>query len=202
MKSILIAFVAALTLAFSVTGCLEEKVLEVVAKGETSAEFEEDHPTANWNTPETIDLADEVRKILEDNGYSLDDIHDAKLVGAFYGVLTFANEHDWKVSGAITVRRMDVASATATIVDYAAQSVAAALGQKIAAPLNDAGVALINQALDDFRAGASPILQFEVVNDGVDPLPTTDDPIVFKWSAWITFHIVVEQTVEDVPDPF
>jgi hypothetical protein len=203
MKTTIIASLAALTLAFSVTGCLKDKVLEVVAKGETFADFKENHTSATWNTPEVIDLAAEVRKILEDNGYSLSDIKDAKLVGAAYGVTSFAQAHDWLITGAITVARQDVASGSPSIVDYSSQSVAGALGKKIPASLNNAGVDLINQALADFLAGADPVLVFTIENGSVGPTPPTpQDPIVFEWRAWITFHLVVDQLVENVPDPF
>jgi len=202
MKKLLIAFVAALTLAFSVTGCLEDKVLEVVAKGETFADFEEFHTSATWNTPDTLDVADEIRKILQDNGYNLSDVKDAKLVGAAYGVTHFAQDHDWKITGAINVARTDVAAGPALLLNYSSQSVAAALGQKIPASLNGAGVGIINTALDEFLAGGSPVLEFTIVNGAVDPVPTSQDPIEFDWRAWITFHIVIDQTVENVPDPF
>ena len=202
MKKLLIAFVAALTLAFSVTGCLEDKVLEVVATGETFADFEEFHTSATWNNPDTIDVADEIRKILKDNGYNLSDVKDAKLVGAAYGVTSFTQDGDWQITGSITVARTDVASGSPTLLNYSSQSVAGALGQKIPASLNGAGVTLINTALADFLAGGSPALEFTINNGAVDPVPTPQDPIEFDWRAWITFHIVIDQTVENVPDPF
>jgi len=203
MKTTIIASLAALTLAFSVTGCLEDKVLEVVVKGETYADFKENHTSASWTNPVVIDFAAEVRQILEDNGYSLSDIKDARLVGASYGVTKFSHVHDWIIEGAITVARQDISAGPFTIVDYSDQSVAGALGKKIPAELNEDGVTLINKALSDLLAGADPVLVFTVENGTVGPdPPKLEDPIVFDWRAWITFHIVVEQTVENVPDPF
>jgi len=203
MKQTIIACLAALTLAFSVTGCLKDKVLEVVVKGETHADFKENHTSATWATPAVIDLAAEVRQILVDNGYSLSDIKAAKLVGAAYGVTSFAQDHDWIIEGSVTVARQDVSAGPVTILGYSDESVADALGKKIPAKLNLNGVLLINQALSDFLGGADPVLVFTVENGSVGPDPPTPaDPIIFDWRAWITFHIVVEETVENVPDPF
>jgi len=193
--------VAALTLCLaplSLGGCLDDKVLEIVLTGETSAEFSQNEITATWTKPAIIDMADEIGDILEDNGYERADLKQAHVTSAHYGVTSFSQSNDWTISGTITVTYN---ADTQTIVSYASQSVQDALGEKIAAPLEPGGVDLINQALDDFRSGQNPVLIFTINNGSTTPTPSVVDPMIFDWRAWLAIQVIVDQTVE-VPDPF
>ncbi|MCI0453334.1 MAG: hypothetical protein L0Z51_13315 [Candidatus Latescibacteria bacterium] len=202
MKKTAIMILAAIGLvALSVPGCLEDKVLEIVFTGETFADFSENEDGADEAETAFIDVADEIRKILEDNELTLDDIDDAFVTSVHYGVTSFGQSHDWVVSGTISVRRVDLGGTSTVIVNYTSQSVQAALGQKIAAPLEAGGVAVVNTALDDFRAGANPVLEFEVLHGTISPVPTPADPMIFDWRAWLAIQIVTTTEVE-VPDPF
>jgi hypothetical protein len=201
MKTTLITLVGLLLVALAVSGCLEDKVLEVVLTGETYADFHEDEDGADEPETAVIEVADEIREILEDNGYSTSDIDTAFVTSVHYGVTEFSQSHDWTLSGTIQVRRVDMAGSFTVIVDYASQSVQAALGQKIAAPLEQGGVDVINQALQDFLVGMNPVLEFQVQHGTIVPTPTPADPMIFDWRAWLAIQLITEQTVE-VPDPF
>lgn len=188
--------------ALSVPGCVEDKVVEIVVTGETYADFFENETGAD--TPETalVDVGAEIWQILEDNGYSASDIEDAFVTSVSYGVTSFDQAHDWVLSGAISVRRFDGGPGPwEPIVTYESQSVAGALGQKIAAPLDQAGVDVVNQALDDFLAGAYPVLEFRVQHSTIVPLPSPIDPMVFDWRAWFNIQLVGSESFA-IPDPF
>jgi hypothetical protein len=179
-------------------GCLEDKVLDIVLTGETFADFAQDEANATFTTPVTVDMGQEIRNILDDNGYSVGDLKDAFMTSAFYGVVSFNQSHDWEITGRIDVT---YGTTTATAITYTAQSVQGALGKKISVPLEQGGVDLINQALDDFRAGQNRKLTFTVVNGSVSPAPSSVDRMVFTWRAWIDIQVILDEKVT-VPDPF
>ena len=202
MKTILLWLVIALV-ALSLPACImEEKTLDIVFTGETSADFAENEDDAT-DDPEiaVVDIADELRDILEDNDVALSEVKDAFVSAVSYGVSSFSQSHDWTVSGAVSVRRVDLAGSFTPIANYTSVSVQGALGQKTGVPLLPAGVAIVNQALDDFLAGQSPVLEFQLENSSVAPAPSGADPMVFDWRAWLAIQLITTETV-DVPDPF
>lgn len=202
MKTILIMLAIALV-ALSLSSCImDEKTLEIVFTGETSADFQENEDDAT-DDPETavIDIADEIRDILDENDVSLSEIKDAFVSSVSYGVSSFSQSHDWTVSGAVSVRRVDLAGSFTPIANYTSVSVQGALGQKTGVPLLPSGVAIVNQALDDFLAGQNPVLEFQLENSSIAPPPSAIDPMVFDWRAWLAIQLITTETV-DVPDPF
>lgn len=181
------------------SGCImEEKALDIVVTGETSTDFAQNETTAQWSAPAVIDVAQEMRDILAENGYDESDLEDAKVTSASYGVTTFSQAHDWDITGTITVTYN---GNTQTLVVYTAQSIQGALGQKISAPLQAAGVNLVNAALQDFLHGENPMLIFSINNEATTPAPSDADPMVFDWRAWLAIQVIINETVE-VPDPF
>lgn len=203
MKTIRTTIVLLMVFALAAVnfGCLDEKVIEIVVTGETCAVIHEDEDGSSPPDPEVLDFAQEIRDILDDAGYSVDDIIDAFLMGGHYGTVNFDQQHDWTVSGAIQVQRSDISGPVVTIINYASQSVQAALNQKIPAPLEQAGVDVINDALTAFLAGESPVLTFYVVNGSIAPTPSPSDRMIFDWKAWISIQVILEESLE-VPDPF
>jgi len=202
MKHTMIIMIAIVALvALSVPGCLEDKVVQIVLTGETFADFQEDEDGADEAETAIVDVGAEIRAILENNGYSTSDIEDAFVTSIFYGVTSFDQDHDWVLSGSISVRRVDLGGSFVPIVNYSSQSVVVALGQKIAAPLEQPGVDVVNQAMDDFLAGVNPVLEFQVHHSSIDPAPTPADPMVFEWRAWLDIQLVGSESFE-IPDPF
>jgi hypothetical protein len=183
------------------SGCvLEEKVIELIITGDTCADFPENHDSASWNTPKLVNYAAQIDQILADNDLDRSDIKEAKVKSATYTVTAFSHTHDWDIGGTITVTREDQPDGPEVLVTYTDQSIQDALDEVIYADLNRAGVEIMNQALVDYIDNDMfPVLTFEVVNDAVDPVPTSEDRLVFTWEACIQLHIVVEEDVE-LPD--
>lgn len=186
--------------------CLDDKVIELVLTGETFADFSEDEDSADNPETAVVDVAERIREILEDNGYTTADLKGAFITSVSYGVteIPSSQTHDWTLTGEIRVSRTDgVPVGPDVLVSYTAQSVQGALGQKIPASLEPAGVDLVNAALDDFlNNGENPVFEFEVQHGTIGPSdPTPSDKMVFKWRAWLAIQIIVTQKVT-VPDPF
>jgi hypothetical protein len=203
MKTITIILTVLGLVALSVPGCLDEKVLQLVFTGETYADFSENETGADNPESAVVDVADEIGDILTENGISLSDIDDAFVTSVHYGVISFDQSHDWTISGSIRVRRNDDGNGSesfATLANYTS-SVQGALGEKIPAPLVQAGVDVINTALDDFLNNENPILEFQVQSGTIAPPPSPTDPMVFEWRAWLAIQLITTETVE-VPDPF
>ncbi|MFH1312214.1 MAG: hypothetical protein ABIJ00_03220 [Candidatus Eisenbacteria bacterium] len=175
---------------------LEDKVIEIVLTGTTCADFHEDEDSENFTTPKTVNYGEEIEDILADNDISRDDIVSAVVVGGSYTVTAFSHTHDWTCSGEITVRRD--AGADATLIEYTSLSILATLGVSVTADLEPGGVAILDQALQDFLGGANPVLTFTVVSEtgDVDPDPSPSDPMVFDWKACITIHVTMDEEFE------
>ncbi len=183
-------------------GCImEDRVIELVVNETTCADFDEDQTSVSFVTPATVDYAAEINKILDDNDISREDLVSARLVSATYGVTDFPTHADWIITGEITVERNDIADGPFTLWEYTSVSVAATLGKKIPAVLNEDGVGVLNRALADFIAGGSPVLTFKVVNSGVTPAPSVPDPLQFSWNGCIVVDFVAKTDIS-VPDPF
>jgi hypothetical protein len=189
---------AVLTVSLSSCQLMKEKTIELVLTGTTSAEYSYNDVTEDYDVDVTLDFTEELGQILEDADVSRDEIKDAFLVGVEYGAIALEG-HDWTVSGQIRVERDG--TGFQSLANYTDQSIEAAMGKRIAAPLEDAGVIVINDAMDDFRTGSSPVLKLKLLGGDVTPDPSVGDPIVFTWKAWLTLQLVVEQKL-DVPDPF
>jgi hypothetical protein len=183
-------------------GCImEDRVIEIVVSETTCVDFPEYHTSETFVTPTTVDYAEQISQILEDNDVSREDLVSARLVSASYGVDSFPAHADWAITGAVTVQREDVSDGPDTLYAYTTLSVADALGKTLPAVLNAAGVGVLNRALADFIAGENPVLTFEVINSGVAPAPSAGDPLVFQWHGCIVIDIVAE-TEAEVPEPF
>jgi hypothetical protein len=183
-------------------GCImEDRVVELVVNETTCVDFQENHSQASFVNPVTINYANEIQKILDDNGVSRESIVSARLVSASYGVTAFPTHADWAIAGSITVERTGSGDGPKTLWDYENVSVLGALGKTKSMVLNPDGVEVLNKALSDFLAGGIPELTFTVNNTGVTPAPSVGDPIVFDWKACIVVDFVSKTDVE-VPDPF
>jgi hypothetical protein len=88
------------------------------------------------------------------------------------------------------------------IVNYTSQSLEAAKAAPIDADLNEAGVEVVNQVLQNYLEDGDPMLRFEVDNADVGPVsPSPSDSLKFTWEACIEVHILYREELE-VPDPF
>jgi len=196
--SVVLALVSLVSLW--ITGCTEEKIIDIVLSASSCAPFEQDSESEVFTDTVLVDLGAEVDSALADAGYSRSIITGAVLNGATYQVTDFSHTHDWTITGEVLVQRLDITSTEKTLLVYAEQSLLGAMPNPVIAALTADGVALINQALDDFVDGANPVIRIVVVNGSVKEEVSSDDPIVFNWEACLDYQIVVEETVE-VVDP-
>jgi len=205
MKTIL-RFSPSLLLAALLVGGLascimEEKVIELVLKGETSAEFSYNDTNEIYQEETFIELSEKIAEMIDDAGLDRDKIASAFVVGVEYGVTAFDGTHDWAISGDITIDSTHDAAGFVPLVTYTSQSIQAALGERLPQTLQAGGVDAINGALTDFLAGGTPVVTLRIENGDVEPPPNAGDPIVFTWQIWLTIQVTGEETL-DVPDPF
>jgi hypothetical protein len=201
MKIITISAALAALVAIG-SGCiLEDTGIEIVIKDSYCLSFAEDEDSETFTTPSTIDLAEELDEALEDNDVDPDQVVRASMIIATYQV-TDPPAHDWTLSGQITVRRTDVAEGPVVIVDYASQALSDCTAEPVYATLNQAGVDLVNDAIDDYLGGVMrPVLEFSVENGDCSPSPSETDRLIFTWEACVLYYAVVADTLS-VPDPF
>ena len=194
-------FLLATVLMVSLSNCqlMKEKVVELVLKGETSTEFSYNDTNEVYQDETVIALTDKIAELLDDAGLSTSDIDSVFVVGVEYGVTAFDGAHDWEITGNINIRRD--AGPYVPLVAYDGQSVQAALGERLPQTLEEAGVDVINAALETFIAGGSALLTLQIENGNVVPSPSVGDPIVFTWKIWLTIQVIAT-TELDVPDPF
>jgi hypothetical protein len=183
------------------TGCiLEDTDVQIVIKDVYCLTFEENHESATFVTPRTIDLAEKLDEALAENDVDREDLVRGAMIVATYQV-TDPPVHDWTLTGAITVERTDIADGPETVIDYASQALSDCTDEPVFADLNEDGVELINDAIDDYIAGMNPVLLFKVVNSACSPTPSSGNPLVFDWEACVFYYAVIEKTLE-VVDPF
>ncbi len=195
MRKIFIAAVLmiAAALAFGLNGCLlEDREVEVVVNHEHCEEFTEYHTSEDYSTPKTIDFDEDLDELLEGTEFSRDQIVDAFLVSAFYEVTEFSQTTDWVITGTITIERKDIVSpGPVTLIKYSKVPLAEKLGEKTRIKLSPEGVAVVNQAMDDYIAWESPKLELTVVSvDGVEPSPTGTNPLIFTWKACLNIQVI------------
>jgi hypothetical protein len=184
-------------------GCWEDRVVEVVLRGEATVIVPQDETDVSPSLPRVIGAPDIIGDILADNGYTIEDVDSVTVSGGFYGTANLQGDHDWTLTGEIEAQRVDgvVAGPTVTVFPYTAQSVQAALDGRIVIPFDAAGVEAINGAMADYLAGGSPMIEFRADNSSISPQPNLLDPMVFDWSVRITFNVFIRLKTE-VPDPF
>jgi hypothetical protein len=180
---------------------MEDRIIQVVVTNESCADFDVSATAVSFANSVIVDYASEIDQALQDNDVSRSDIISAKIVSVSYGVTAFSQSHDWNITGAINVARIDVQDGPAAVFNYTSQSVSDALGKSLPANLIPDGVGVLNRALEAYVAGGSPILQFEVANGGVSPTPSQLNPIAFSWKTCIVTQIVTSKSLQ-VPDPF
>ena len=188
--------------ALGLGGCLlEDREVEVVLNDEHCEEFVEYHTIENYTTPAIIELGEDLDSLLVDNEVSRDQLVDAHLVSGFYEVKEFSHTHDWELTGVITVERLDIPGVGPdTLIVYSKISLENELGIKTLVDLHKDGVAIVNQAMDDYILGVNPTLQLTVVSGEVKPPPSGDDPLDFMWEACLNVQVIFTIDTETV-DP-
>jgi len=185
------------------TGCLlEEKVIEIVLSQATCVEFQEREDNESFTNPETLDYADRIDEILDDNDLVRADIDSMVVSSITYEVTYFpppqGAHDDWELTGEVWIKRNDAVVDSAVIVDLTTQSILDALDTPTPADLNAAGVAILNDAINDYISGMNPVLVFrlDTTTGDVDPDPSPADSLIFDWKACIKLQLVSELELE------
>jgi len=204
MRKIFIAaaLMIPVALALGLNSCLlEDREVEIVLNDEHCEEFVEYHTEENYTTPEIIELGENLDSLLADNEVSRDQLVDAFLVSGYYEVREFSHTHDWEISGIIAVERLDITGVGPdTLIVYPKMSLEEKLGDKTRVDLHPDGVAIIDQAMDDYVAGGNPTLQLTVISGDVTPDPAVGDALDFIWKACLNVQVIVTISTEMV-DP-
>jgi hypothetical protein len=192
---------AVMLLLGSTSGCIEDRDVDVVLSGDVSVEIEQGD--ASQEIPVVLGVPGLLADLLAEEGYSIDDVESVFIAGAAYGTAALEGDHDWVVSGQVDVQRVDgvVAGPRETLLEFTDTSVESTLERRVAAPLNAAGVAVVNDALQDYVDGGTPMLEFRVPVQDVTPQPTVLDPMAFVWKVWVELRVVINVKAR-VPDPF
>lgn len=190
----IVALLVVLGLAVGISGCklLHEKTLDIVFRNWAAMEFQEREDSANYvGDPKLVDVADDLDDALAsvDPPLERSDITDARLLAATYEVTWLEDHgHDWELTGKIW---MQYGRAESVIVNLTSESLYHALGAgEIHADLNQSGVNLFNQALEDYRMGLDPVLSFWVENDDCVPAPSSQDSLKFDWTGRLYMYVI------------
>ncbi len=203
MKNITAAVVLAMLVAPGLGGCLlEDRNVQIVLGGDYCMELTEYETTEEFTSSAVLMLGSYIDDLLDDNGVSSESIDAVLLTGGSYEVTEVRGSESWVIGGVVTVERMDIAGVGPdTLMDYTGLSLDEALAAgKTTLPLHAAGVAVINGALDDYRAGVSPVLRLTIVNGDVEPSPSGGNPLDFTWITCLSLQVVATTEVEIV-DP-
>jgi hypothetical protein len=213
-RSFLPFVLALVCLTVWLASCTEEKKYDIVIGDAVCPEdpFEQDSATENFRDTVYVETSAAIDSTLQRNGYSRRDIKSAILNGGFYTVTDFTQpsgpNDDWVIGGAILIERLDdqdnVLDGPDTLISYKEQSVLAAWGVDVVAPLHSDGVDLINDGLADYlEPPYTAQLRFRliVVNGDCEPNPSAGNRIQFEWLACLNVQLVGTRTT-DVFDPF
>ncbi len=184
------------------SGCLtKEKHVDLVLSSRLCVDFDEDHDSESYQSQQYVNFYESLDDILSENGISNVDVRSAAIVSGSYTVTDFDEKHhDWAITGSVSVKRADISDGPAVLIKYGDVSLKGSLGTTIQAPLETAGVELLNRALADYVAGGSPQLAFIIESGDVEPDPSAADRIIFGWRACLSMQIICNTEVE-VIDP-
>lgn len=196
--AILLLLVVSIAALYS---CLEDRETEIVLNDENCETFDEYRTSAGYTTPYILDVGSEIDSLLEDNDVSREQILDAFLVSASYEITDFPHGelyHDWEFAGVIMVERIGGGNPPDTLLDYNDYITVsdAVIGDKTYVTLHEDGVAVINDALDDFIAGSDPVLRITVENGDIEPDPSVIDPLVFSWEFCLFLQVITTLDTE------
>jgi len=204
LKSILttVSLLLLLALMIPVSGCVLEGESDMVVTQRFCVNFDEHMTSGAQNSAQVCDqFRDQILYYLQQEGIDPADIVDAGIVSATYHVSRVSQDNgpkgDWVISGYATVYRQDdpngpIMDGPEVFVNQTTQSILDAKGTPVPADLNADGVALLGRALYDLVInGEDPRIIITLESQAIDPVPTEEAPLDFKWRACVTLQMVV-----------
>ncbi|MBN1461083.1 MAG: hypothetical protein JXA57_16270 [Armatimonadetes bacterium] len=197
----ILAFLLVTALALSLTGCkvLHEKVVDLVVRNSVCMDFDENHETASYvGDPVPLNVATQIDDALAslDDPLTRDDIRSAKLTAASFRVNSLPEDApDWVVGGRLMISYNQQESEIAA---YSSVRLADAFDPKYI-DLNETGVGLFNDALEDYLNHADPTVIFWVEGDTCVPDPEDEgENLVFNWTGCLKMYVISELNTEVV----
>lgn len=200
VSSKLLALLLVFLAAGGVNCVLEETVIELVVTGSTCLTFDHNETDEVFTKELALDYADEIDKILEDNGMKRSDVDNIGVVSANYTVESVTGTTDWVVSGEITIEETygPVSHGPLTLIEYESVHLQDVIGVRTVADLTAEGVGLLSSALS-MAYLASPhevpviTLRVESGTGDVDPDPSPSTPLIFTYTVCIVIDVFVRQ---------
>jgi hypothetical protein len=190
--------IAVLGVMIAMVGCVYEGT-EVVVTEIVCVNLDQTITTGSFSTFAVCDLFKQrLMAKLDESGYELDDVQSVHMVSATFKVMALdPKDHDWKLTGDISIGRMDDPNGSYTdgpefLTSFNNTSLKSLKGAPTNAQLNADGVEVINNALDALRSGEDPRLVLVVDNATIMPTPSSSDPMEFKLLTCVKFQAVVD----------
>lgn len=190
---------------FLMGGCIyDDMTSEVVITEQICVSFTDYRESPELGSSVVSDrFRERIMERIGEYGADLEDIVSISVVSGTYHVTKPPKsdpKHDWTITASVTISRQDdpsgpVTDGPALFIPTTSQSLLDAKGKPTPADMNAAGVDVINRALADLLEGMNPRLVLTMVDGTVDPAPSPEDPLTFKWNACVTFQAVVDMTL-------
>jgi hypothetical protein len=186
------------SLLVGLNGCiLQTTEITIVITDFVCTGFEENHDSENY-TDETVtfddSFFDDLDAILADNDMTKDDIEAVSVVGVFYQVTDGptappAPATNWTVSGRIWIQ-VD-GGPLVLIAEYQPIVLTGPMTDPVAIDTNDAGLAALDAALEDYLAGGYPTIVFWADREtgDIDPTPTGVSPFIMEWNGCVSMEV-------------
>lgn len=170
---------------------VKEKVIQLAVGSSTTVEFKARGSINEYNQEEMFDFGEDIDlpALLDDAGIDVNDVIDIALAGVSYRI-SLAQEGRSIENGSVTVRR-EGGSDTPFVTDFSES--ASAVTDFMTADLDSAGVAVVNDMLDDLLAEAQgnpssgSLVGYATVS-GLSVPPTEET--FFNWELKIDITVV------------
>ena len=194
MKTKLLIFLAlaAAVVTFTAESCfVSTKEVEVPVRGEGDLSFHASGVSDSGTR--TIDFAELIDDLRNDSGF--DSLLSAHIENGYWHVINNLGSPSLTVSGQIGVQEAGSAAAPVPLIAYTSIDIADYSGDFVVAPLNSAGVDMLNQGFDDYLRGTRTSLSYVFTWSSQAGAGTVN----FDWEGKVKF-VLVGLTTVDVPE--
>lgn len=196
-KLLIFLALAAAMLTFTAESCfISTKTIEVPVRDDAELEF---HATGTSDSKsETIDFTELMTDLEDDSEF--DELVSANIESGYWRVTRNNGSASTVVSGQLTVRREGSAAPAVSLISYTSVAIADVSGDFGVAPLNAAGVDLLNNGFDEYlqaKALGNPVPSLRYVFTWTSS--ASPAPVDFYWEGKVKF-VLVGLTEVDVPE--
>jgi hypothetical protein len=199
MKTKLLIFLAlaAAMLTFTAESCfVSTKTVEVPVRGEGDLEF---HTTGTSDSKtEILDFTSLMEDLESDSAF--DSLLSANIENGYWRVTRNLGSASTVLTGYLNVQREGSAAPAVPLISYTSINIADVSGEFVVAPLDPAGVSLLNAGFDQYlqaKALGTTLPNLRFVFSWTSS--ATPAPVDFYWEGKVKF-ILVGLTTVDVPE--